>query len=139
MRLLTFGEQAQFLSRHPIVAARVAETKAFLLAGRYDQILDPPAWYEIDVNIGLIPPVGIEVDDSVFQRVIVYPAPNGEIYFNAFVPEGIDTTINEPQYPGDPGAPEGHPPEPPFNLDFSWFKALAVVAVAILALGVFKK
>lgn len=111
-RLLTLSEEADFLSRHTIEAARVAETKAFLVVGSYDQILSPPAWYQYDINIGLIPPVGDEVDDSAYGRVIIFPAPNGEIYFNADVPANVDTTINQPQVPGSPGAPAGGPPPP---------------------------
>lgn len=108
-RLLTSWEEADFLLRHPIEAARVAETKTFMWTVGYDQILTPPEWYQFDINIGLIPPAGDEVIDSTYGRVLIFPAANGTIYFNADVPATVDTTIQQPQVPGQPGAPTGSP------------------------------
>lgn len=111
-RLLTASEEADFLIRHPGEAARVAETKAFLLTVGYDQILTPPEWYQFDFTIGLIPPSGDVINDDTYGRVVIFPAVNGNIYFNANVPSNIGTTIGQPQVPGSPGAPTGGPPEP---------------------------
>lgn len=107
-RLLTNWEITDFLARHPIVAAQVAATKAAMLVIGYDYLNSPPAWYEFDINLGLITPSGISVDDEKYGVVVIQPAPNGNIYFNGWTTVR-PTVINLPPYQSpntEPGAPE---------------------------------
>jgi hypothetical protein len=104
-RLLTTGEIADFLSRHPWLALKVAATKTAMTVIGYDYLASPPAWYEIDVNVGLITPSGISVDDDTYGVVVIQPAPNGTIYFNGWTTVR-PTVINQPPYES-PNVPPG--------------------------------
>ena len=69
-RLLSNSEIADFLLRHPIEAARVAETKTAIATGIYD-------WANFVLNQLpgrplLIPPWGTQVADSSYGNVIVF-------------------------------------------------------------------
>lgn len=106
-RYLTGLEIADLMARHPIVAARVAATKAFLLTGTFDQLA--PTWGEISIDVGLLPQQGIAFQDSKYGMVVIFPAPNGKIYFNGFVKNTTVEVINSPEYSSpntDPNSPE---------------------------------
>ncbi len=95
-RLMTFSEQAGFLARHPIVATEVTETKAAILAGLYDwnyydHVYQPGTW-EFKFP-GIIEPIGMQVEDSVYGLVTIEPARNGEIYFSAYTGVDLNTDI----------------------------------------------
>lgn len=97
-RFLTNYEIADFMARHPVVAAQVIATKSAMVLIGYDQLATPPEWYEVDVNIGLIGPSGISVPDSKYGNVVIQPAPNGEMYFSGWTtvrPNVIDAPAYE--------------------------------------------
>jgi len=87
-RLLTAGETAAFLLRHPTIAARVAITRAGIAAGVYDiNYYDLEAeWPVVLIRFpGVIYPRGLQVMDSVYQLVTSQPTLNG-IYFSGWSP-----------------------------------------------------
>jgi hypothetical protein len=92
------GDQvAAFLLRHPLTAATVAATKAAMLVLTPDQIQTPPAWYQIDVPLGLVPPWGISVQDSQLGNVLVDWDKNLNWHYTAFSPVS-SSVIDEGQY-----------------------------------------
>lgn len=132
-RLLTSTEQISFLSRHPVIATRVAATKAVLAAGFYDD-LDQPSWWNdeawafgFDPSVFLIPSYGIQVQDSTLGEVLIDPAPNGNIYFNTEL-DSRQGTRNLPYYqsPNPPGY------VPPALTDLAWILGLAIGGAILL-------
>jgi hypothetical protein len=105
-RLLTTTEIASFLARNPATAAQVAATEAAIAVLGYDQINTPPAWYEIDVNVGLIPTWGVCVQDPVFGTVIVAPTANGTMEYNGFVTAQSCGPVNAPIYQSPTNPPD---------------------------------
>lgn len=102
-RLLTRVEQAQFLARHPIVAAQVTATKAVMVAGLYD-----PNYYDLagtwawQIRFpGVIEPIGTQVEDSAFGLVTIQPAADMEIYFSGWTDTDLGT--DRPYYNSPPG------------------------------------
>jgi hypothetical protein len=134
-RLLTGGEIADFLSRHPWLALKVAATKTAMSVIGYDYLASPPAWYEIDVNVGLISPSGISVDDEKYGVVVIQPAPNGTIYFNGWTTVR-PSVINAPTYQS-PNVPEGEECDWLCQAD-KWRNAILFVAGSFLAIQVIK-
>ena len=95
------------MARHPMVAARVAATKAFLLTGTFDQLA--AEWGETTIVLGLLPPQGIALQDAKYDLVVIFPAPNQKIYFNGFVERTTAPIVNEEQYVS-PNTPPGEQP-----------------------------
>lgn len=81
-RPLTASETALFLSKHPVTAARVAETKVAMLSGFYD--FD---YYDhINTTLlfpGVIEPRGLQIEDGTYGLVTIQPAPGG-IFFTGW-------------------------------------------------------
>jgi hypothetical protein len=98
-RLLTYVERADFLVRHPMVATQVSETKSAIVIGIYDWDYNPAEQWKIP---GIIAPWGMQVDDSVYGIVTIFPARNGEIYFSGF--SEYLPAINNPEYVSPPAA-----------------------------------
>jgi len=134
-RLLSYSEIAGLLARHPIVAARVAETKATMLAGLYDfNYYDLGPWVWRLKFPGIIEPIGMEVEDSTYGRVLIQPAPDGEIYFSGWI--GVDLGTDTPTE----GEGAYVPPEPPCG---DWLSCLgqdignAVIIGGVLVVGIY--
>lgn len=92
-RPMTSGEIANFLFRHPVVAARIAETEAIMNVGRYDWDYNPATGWPFP---GLIPPWGLQVDDSSYGLVTVFPARDGSWRYTAF--SAVDLGADKPGY-----------------------------------------
>lgn len=88
---------ASLLVRNPATAAQVAYTQAAMLVLTPDQIVTPPDWYQVDLNIGLIPPWGISVNDSVFGTVLISWDANYNWHYIANSPIS-STVVNSPWY-----------------------------------------
>lgn len=135
-RLLTSSEIFEFLSRHPLIDLKVEATKLAMALIGYDQLNTPPAWYEFDLDIGLIGPSGIAVDDEKYGTVVIQPAPNGNIYFSGWTTVRPNI-INLPPYESPPNPN----PEPPCDwlctLDKYKNAALLIVG-SLLAIEIFK-
>jgi len=140
-QLLNDSQIADFLSRHPTTALQVAATETAIATVGYDQINSPPSWYEFDVNLGLIPTWGVSVNDSVYGNVIIFPGADGTMYYNGFVPAGIDTTVNNPAFVSPNATPPGTelPPCDPTTNDLSgWLCSLQGTAkTALTLIGLF--
>lgn len=96
---LSYFQVGAFLARHPAVGAQVAETKTAILAGLYDWGYNPATQWRIP---GVIPPWGLQVEDSEFGRVTVFPAKDGTIYYTAGSSELYTDKpdYQSPTYPG---------------------------------------
>jgi hypothetical protein len=86
-RELTPLEQSTFLARHPLVATWVSETQVLLTTGTYD-------WFTVNYPPGVIPSWGMQVDDSTFGKVTIFPAADGRIRFSGW--QTITGDINNP-------------------------------------------
>jgi hypothetical protein len=101
-RLLTGTEITGFLFRHPIVAENVAQTKVLIASGLYDFDYNPNTEWRIP---GTIPPWGMQVADSTYGTVTIFPRPDTFYYsgFTANLP-----AINKPDYQAPLGpCPDG--------------------------------
>jgi len=97
-RLLTDSEISSFLRRHPIVAENVISTKAAIAIGLYDWDYNPAEQWRIP---GIIPPWGMQQDDSSFGMVTIFPARDGRILYSAFTQELAP--IDQPAYESPTG------------------------------------
>lgn len=106
-RYLTRTEQAGFLARHPVVAAQVATTKAFMVAGAYDinyyDLVGPFVW-RIKFP-GVIEPIGMQVQDQTYGLVTIQPAADMEIYFSGWTDTDLGTDLPYYNSPPDPRGP----------------------------------
>ena len=117
-RPLTTIETASFLLRHPFVSARIAETEAFMKIGQYDWGWE---WWPKVVVPGVIPPWGLQVQDSEFNLVTVFPTKATGWRYTGFSPVLGD--INKPPYESQP--------EP-----FSFVPLAGLGVIAALGLGI---
>jgi hypothetical protein len=99
-RTLTSWEAARFLARHPVTASRVAATEYAMLLGMYDpgNYYDRLAmWPDLLIKFpGIIEPQGIQVEDSEFRLVTVFPGADKRIHYSGFSPALGD--IDKPAY-----------------------------------------
>jgi len=94
-RLLTTSEMAGFFLRHPLVAEYVAKTKLAIASGAYDWLETLPSWFA-----GLIPPWGMQQDDSTYGTVTIYFGTDGTLYMSGWSQPAGD--INKPAYEPPP-------------------------------------
>jgi hypothetical protein len=94
-RLLTTGEMAGFLVRHPLVAEYIAKTKLAIETGVYDWTQKLPDWF-----FGMIPPWGMQVQDTSYGLVTVFFGTDGTLYLSGFTAPIGD--INKPRYEPPP-------------------------------------
>ncbi len=90
-RLLTNTETAGFLLRHPLVAEYIGKTKLAIVSGVYDWTQSLPDWF-----FGMIPPWGMQVEDSTYGNVVVYFGPDGTLYLSAYT--DVIAGIDDPRY-----------------------------------------
>ncbi len=134
---LTTLEQAAFLLRHPVVAARVALFQEAVNTVGYDQSPQPPGGWDIwnqdllDYWLrqipGWIPSWGIAVADTPYwPYVVIFPDAVGVLRYTG-------TDAAQAVHIGDP-PPAGIPDTSPID----WI-TLAVVAGALLYAGLYFK
>lgn len=90
---------SSFLIRHPLVAENVAQTKLVILSGLYDWDYNPALQWRVP---GTIPPWGLQVYDSVYKTVTIFPARDGTMYYTAET--GVDLGADKPDYVSPPVA-----------------------------------
>jgi hypothetical protein len=138
MRFLTATELASFSIRHPLIATRVAATKAAIVAGYYDFINEPSWWNNeayalgFDPSVILLPTYGETVQDDVYGPVVIQPAPNGQIYFNADPPPEFNPMNTNAPYPGSNEPVEWQGPALPTIPEINF--GLGTIAVIVIGL-----
>ena len=97
-RQLSSAEIAGFLFRHPVVAAQIAETEAFMKSGFYDYDYNPATQWRFP---GVIPPWGMQVEDSYYGLVTIFPARDGTWRYAGY--SAVDLGTDKPDYTSDSG------------------------------------
>lgn len=92
---LSNAQVASFLLRHPVTAFEIGETQAAIDSGVYD-------WDYVGLwrFPGLIPPYGVQVDDSQYGMVTVQIGTDGQAHYAA---NSYDLGTDKPDYISDSG------------------------------------
>lgn len=133
---LTTSDQLAFLARHPVIALRVSMFQQIADSVGYDQAPNPPGGYDftnydiLDYWLrqlpGWIPSWGLDVPDSIYPHVIIFPDAVGNLRYT-----GVDSA------PGDINLP--YPVPLPDKSPLDQVKDWAVnFAIGYVALEVWK-